>query len=587
MTESTATPVYTSKVDAAFEAVSAACGARGIAVARLPSDDPNILGVELAGTTRSWPVFVDCAEEHLQLPEVSMHPVQSHLAHVSYRCVVCIDDGQGLSLDPKRPADIVAHTVLKAFDLLEKSAGDAAVSYVEFFNELEGYWLGLPGALRARAYFEVDGNSRLLKGFSNSGLKKPTWYFLERDAKVPWEVESEQLQPHRALYVHLDTIAMPPLSPDMLTSAFIENVVASMTPEQEKLWKDLVGPSKNSPKKLVLLMSVPRQAGGRSLVAAVFTAHRGVVDRKQPVTPLTMRRHTPNHMRERGGASLDLLGKHVVVLGAGAVGSVVVDSLAAAGVGKLTVVDHEEYSEDNVFRHVLPPLYVDLDKPIGYKLALERRYPGLEIIAVNKTAQEWFKTAALGKCDGIVLAFGAPSLERSFARSFIDRRFDLPVVFTWLEALDLGGHSVLMWTKGEGCLNCAYRDEEGQPSQASRMAFLEPNQPVTRNLTGCAGAFVPYGALQARRTGLLAAEHILSAMTGVAAGDATRGPSYRFWVGEGKVAAAHGLRTTPWFTAARTISAEDATRQVFGLPCKHCRTPAEPPASVAPTESVA
>ena len=54
-----------------------------------------------------------------------------------------------------------------------------------------------------------------------------------------------------------------------------------------------------------------------------------------------------------------------------------------------------------------------------------------------------------------------------------------------------------------------------------------------------------------------------------------------------KVAAAHGLRTTPWFTAARTISAEDATRQVFGLPCKHCRTPAEPPASVAPTESVA
>ena len=583
MTEAVAaSAVDTSKVDAGFQAVSVACAGRGLAVVRLPYVDASTLGVELAGVTRKWPVYVDCAEEHLQLPQVCTYPVTAHLAHVSYRGVVCIDDGQGLSLDPQRPADIVAHTVLKAFDLLEKSAADAANGYAEFFNELEGYWFGLPGSLRARAYFEVDGNSRLLKGFSNFGLAKPTWYFLERDAKVPWEVESDKLQPHRALYVHLNTVAMPPLKRDKLTAAFVEDVVERMSPTQRGLWTELVGPSKNSPKTLVLLVSVPRQAGGRSLVAAVFTAHRGVVDRKKPVTPLTMRRHTPNHMRERGGASLDLLGKHVVVLGAGAVGSVVVDSLAAAGVGKLTVVDHEEYSEDNVFRHVLQPLYIDMGKPIGHKLALERRYPGLEIMAVAKTAQQWFKTADLSQYDGVVLAFGAPSLERSFARSFIDRRHDLPVVFTWLEALDLGGHSVLMWTKGDGCLNCLYRDDEGQPSLASRTAFLEADQPVTRNLTGCAGAFIPYGALQARRTGLLAAEHILSAVSAVAAGDTTRSPSYRFWVGEGRAAAEHRLRTTPWFQAARTTSEDEATRQVFGLPCKHCRTPVVPAAQAAP-----
>jgi voltage-gated potassium channel Kch len=293
---------------------------------------------------------------------------------------------------------------------------------------------------------------------------------------------------------------------------------------------------------------------------------------------LTMRRHTTNYMRERGGASLDLLGKHVVVLGAGAVGSVVVDTLAAAGIGRLTVVDHDEYSEDNVFRHVLQPLYIDMDKPVGLKLSLERRYPGLSITPVCTTAQEWLKTADLSKCDGIVLAFGAPTIERSFSRSLKDRRFDLPVVFTWLEALDLGGHSVLMWSKGEGCLNCAYRDDEGQASLAARTAFLEPNQPVTRNLTGCGGAFVPFGALQGRRTGLMAAEHILSAVSAVAVGDTGREPSYRFWVGEGKVAAEHGLRRTPWFHAARTTPSEEATRMVFGRPCAHCRT-SEVPAS--------
>lgn len=566
------------KVDAAFDAVKTACVLRGVDVVRLEESRPTVLAVELTGATRKWPLYIDCDEARLRLPWVATQPPTSPLAHVSYSGTVCIDDGQGLSLDPDRPAEIVAHAALKAYDLLEKSAADAATGYAEFFNELEGYWLHLPGSLRSRVYFEVDGTSRMVKGFVNSRLKMPKWYFVEPEADLPWDVREEKLAGQRALYVHLDALDLPPAKPAKLTPAFIEAVHQRLTPEQLKLWDQLLGPSKNSPKQLALLVSVPREAGGLSLVAAVFGARGGAIDKSAPVTPLTMRRHAPQYMRERGGASLELFGKHVAVLGAGAVGSVVVDTLAAAGIGRLTVVDYDEYSADNVFRHLLPPLYVDTEKPFGLKLALERRYPGLSITPVTTTAQEWFKTADLRQYDGIVLAFGAPSLERSFSRVLKDQRYDMPVVFTWLEAMDLGGHSVLMWTKGEGCLDCAYRDDEGLPSQASRTSFLEPNQPVTRNLTGCAGAFVPFGPIQARKTGLLAAEHLLSAMTLVAAGDVGRKPSYRFWVGDGTAATKHGLRTTLWFQAARTTSIEEATRMVFGRPCRHCRTPEDPSA---------
>ncbi|MGC3965143.1 MAG: ThiF family adenylyltransferase [Rhodocyclaceae bacterium] len=419
----------------------------------------------------------------------------------------------------------------------------------------------------------LNGKSRLVKGFVKSNSATPKWYFVERDGEVPWEVKNEKLEGLRALYVHLDTLGMPPVRPDKLTDAFIADVFQRLSPEQLELCAQLLGPSKNSPKRLALLVSVPRHAGGRSLVGIAFGAHRGVVDKKVPVTPLTMRRHAPNYMRERGGASLDLLEKHVAVLGAGAIGCVVVNTLAAAGVGKLTVVDNDEYSEDNVFRHLLEPLYIDISKPVGLKYALERRYPGLNITPVCSTAQAWFKTTDLDNYDGIVFAFGAPSVERSFSRALKGKRPDLPVVFTWLEALDLGGHSVLMWSKGEGCLDCIYRDDEGLTCLASRTSFLEPNQPVTKNLTGCAGAYVPFGPIQARRTGLLAAEHILSAMAIVAAGNDAQEPSYRFWVGEGQAAALHGLRTTYWFQTARTTLPEDATRKVFGRACRYCCTP--------------
>ncbi|KEX94972.1 hypothetical protein HA62_02535 [Pseudomonas putida] len=573
MTEPAIEPVESTKVDTAFEAVRTVCGLHGIELVRLDSPAPNCLGVQLSGETRTWPLYVDCAEVLLRLPMVWTLPPEKPLAHVSYTGVVCIDDGQGLSIDPSRHDEIVAHAILKAFDLLENSSVDATAGYLEFFNELEGYWLHLPDSLRSRAYFEVDGNSRMVKGFVNSKLGKPKWYFVERDAELPWEVSNNKLAGQRALYLHVDSLALPPVRPDMLTTSFIDDIHQSLSPDQLKLWGELFGPSKNAPKRLALLVSVPRQAGGRSLVGIAFGAHHGVVDNKSPVTPLTMRRHTPSYMRERGGASLDLFGRHVVVLGAGAIGCVVIDTLAAAGVGRITVVDHDEYSEDNVFRHILQPLYIDIGKPTGLQLALERRYPGLNITPVCTTAQSWLKTADLSIYDGIVLAFGAPSVERSFSRVLKDKRFDLPIVFTWLEALDLGGHSMLMWTKGEGCLDCAYRDDEGQPSQVSRTSFLEPNQPVTRNLTGCAGAFVPFGPIQARRTGLLATEHILSAMSSMAAGTQGRVPSYRFWVGEGRAAAQHGLRTTPWFQAARTTLPEDATRQVFSRACRYCRAP--------------
>lgn len=575
MTQAAAVQFDTARVDAAFSAVASAFALRGVAVARLASPSPNVLAIKLTGT-RQWSIYIDCAEEHLTLPTVTTDLPMSLLAHVSYGGFVCIDDQQGLSLDPKRPADIVAHAAMKAYNLLENSAADASSGYEEFFNELEGYWLGLPGAVRGQAYFEIDGAARLLKGFPHFALKKPTWYFLEPDAKRPWQIEQSKLAAHRTLYVHLDEIGLPPVKPGKLTPAFIDDVLKRMSPEQLALWDKLVGPSKNSRKHLALLVSVPRQAGGRSLVGVSFMANRGFVDPKGAVSPLTMRRRTQTFMRERGGASLNLLDKHIAVLGAGAVGSVVVDTLAATGVGKITVVDPDEYAADNVFRHVLDPLYIDLDKPTALKIALEPRYPGLHITPVPKAAQTWLKTADLSQYDGLVLAFGSPSIERSFSRALKGREHDLPVVFTWLEALDLGGHSLLMWTKGEGCLNCAYRDDEGQSSLAPRTALLEPNQPVTRNLTGCSGAFVPYGALQSRRTGLMAAEHILSAVGSIAAGDEGRQPSYKFWLGEGKAAAEQGLRTTPWFRIARTTSEEAATQKVFGRPCPHCRTRKEP-----------
>ncbi len=560
-----ATTPSEAQLDACFQAIDDQCASRGLAATRLGDASPGYLGVGLQGASRSWDLYVDCAESALRLPHLCLGVPRGLLAHVSYGGTVCVNDGQGLSIDPDRHEDIAAYTLLAGFDLLEKWGTGTPACSQEFFNELEGYWSWLPGALRGRASFEVEGVDRLVTGYVKSKLNPAKWFFVERGQAAPPEFNVEKLAAHRTLYVHLDEFPDPPAHPDKLTPAFVETVLAKFSPHQMGLWGCLVGPSKNGPKQVTLLVSCPRHAGGRSLVGFVFGANKGAIDQRVAVAPITVHRHTVSYMRERGGASLDLMGKHVAVLGCGAVGSVVADNLAAAGVGTLTLVDHDDFSEDNVFRHVLEPMYIGVPKPIGLQFQFERKYPGIQVTPVDTTAQAWLKTADLTKLDGIVLAFGTPSVERSFSRALKDKKHQFPVVFTWLEALDLGGHSVLMWTSGDGCLDCIYRDEEGMPALHPRTSFLEPNQHVTRNLTGCGSTFVPYGSLQSRRTGLMAAEHLLSSL-----GKEPK-PSYRYWVGEGSVAAGAGLKTTHWWTMANQVTQMDASLRVFGLPCKRCR----------------
>jgi len=554
------------ELEACFLEVQALCHKRGLNPVRLAEAPKGYLRLQLQGATSLWTVDVDCDWASLtRLPRIWLQLPIPLLAHVNYSGSVCVNDAQGLSLDLDRRPDVVAYTVGAAFDLLEKSAADATCGLVEFYNELEGYWLWLPEACAARAAIEVDGKDRLVTGYVDSKNKTPKWYFTERATPAPREFYIKELAAQRALYVHLDTPIEPPTHPSKLDATFVETVRGNFSPVQGDLWNQLVGPSKNGPRLLSLLVSVPRAAGGLSFIGVSFWARGGKVDLKAAVRPLSVRRHTAAYMRERGGASLELSSKHVVVFGCGAVGSEVADALAAAGVGHLTLVDDDDFSEDNVFRHVLEPLWIGSPKVSGLKFELTRKYPGLTVIAADEIAQSWLVKHDLKNVDGVVLALGLPTLERMLARRL--RRFQklVPLLFTWLEPLDIGGHSVLVSTQGSGCLDCLYRDEEGVPVLYPRTSFLEPDQHVSRNLTGCSNVFVPFGALQSRRTALMAAEHLLAALSGI------QGPSYRFWAGEGSTAAAQGLRTTTWWHHAPTTTALDATRSVFGRPCRRCR----------------
>jgi hypothetical protein len=191
-------------------------------------------------------------------------------------------------------------------------------------------------------------------------------------------------------------------------------------------------------------------------------------------------------------------------------------------------------------------------------------YPGLKVEAVVDDAYRWLLANNKTDIDGFVIALGMPTLERQLARALRQCYPKTMVVHTWLEPLDLGGHAVLVNSSGQGCLDCLYRDDDGVDSLSSRTSFLERGQTLTRNLTGCASTFTPYGAIQSRRTALLAAELMLKALNG------SDTPRYVYWAGDGAAAAAHGLRPTAWWHKAKSNSSLEVTGPMFGSACRHC-----------------
>src|SRR5690606_32255285 len=84
-----------------------------------------------------------------------------------------------------------------------------------------------------------------------------------------------------------------------------------------------------------------------------------------------------------------LLAAHVLVIGAGGLGSPAAYYLASAGVGKITLVDNDSVDLTNLQRQILHTTdRLDQPKAASGKQTLLAINPEIEVVAVNERAQD-------------------------------------------------------------------------------------------------------------------------------------------------------------------------------------------------------
>lgn len=191
--------------------------------------------------------------------------------------------------------------------------------------------------------------------------------------------------------------------------------------------------------------------------------------------------------------------QHIVVLGAGALGSTVVEHLAKAGVGRITLVDHDSFETENIGRHSLGGEAVGLKKAFAIADRLNRSYPSCCIIPEVIKAQHWLNQHPLRGVDLLMDLTGEPEVR--WVVNQARARNDCPHLVAWMEPFVAAAHVC--------CLPCGTQwHQDSQDPLRQLEAVLWPDD-VIRKQPGCSSRFQSYTAVAAGYAVAMVAEQTL------------------------------------------------------------------------------
>jgi len=470
---------------------------------------------------------------------------------------ICIGDRDSISVNFEQPQLAIETSLQRHIGLLKKTIEDPEWNKRELVREFIPNWNAIlnesdPQLILAAKEKHLESmrvfNPKKSSGFGYGsfylGLAEHISELSEFSNIAPTNTDGRSFAGD-GYVVPLGTLSPPPTSRDELTTWYV-STISSLTPKDLTAFEKLVSRHRSTQYWIVF-------NGDTTSGTAWFGVHfspKGKGKKTLPLTNINSREWSLKPIRvtvlnkerilPRGGANTSLSDKSVLLVGCGSVGGEIAYKLASAGVGKLGLVDPDVYSLDNLYRHVLDECLVGVNKTIGLSLRIQSKHPWTKCVPANSKLLDLRDREILKVFDLMIVAIGSPTHERLFHDFLVESDVSLPVINTWVEGYGVGGHATLDIPQSKGCLRCAYVDHSDlSRGLASNLNFLEPNQDITVNHAGCGNLFLPYSAINAAQTALIASDLAINFLTGLISDS-----SKISWKGDAIEAQKAGLRTT-------------------------------------------
>ena len=226
------------------------------------------------------------------------------------------------------------------------------------------------------------------------------------------------------------------------------------------------------------------------------------------VAVLTIQRGDPEWLQERGFNPnySDIASRHVIVVGAGSLGSMVIEGLVLSGVGRQTLVDPGFFEAANVGRHTLGVASIGQSKVFALRTRLLADYPHLVIEPKNKRIQEMREWLQNSDADLVICTTADPASE-AFLMNCLSLE-DIPsLMISWSEPHALAGHSA---HSPGGSFALEHLFQSGECVSPVTEWAVSP----THQLPGCGASHIPGGGNRIRLISAMVVEHAVSVLLG-------------------------------------------------------------------------
>lgn len=439
-----------------------------------------------------------------------------NIPHLMTTRQVCYLDPEGVICDADNPIGIIEESVALAFHTIIRSMTGA--SDEDYLREFDYHWHQIQ---KARAVTSLVGD---LKGAQL--VLQAYWKYRQIIGQSLEQIEKYadrvgvgmgQATIAKMLYIPLTT-ANGIQFKQVWDLSDLRRIIFSNIGFKNRV-EEFLASNPNLP----VYLTVPGSEANRLHLAAAFENSRSrlhpLLDKKQNGSfyALSANRMDMAYLLPRGGVRDTLFGKKVVVIGCGAIGGLIVQELAKAGIMNLLLIDPDILSHNNLYRHLLGMSNIGQYKVDALKNKLEKDLPHVNIMAIPSSfteAKHRQQQIDFTQYDLVIDATAVVPVSNSIAKFFIHNHPGLPVLHTWLEALGIGGHAMVTNQGGAGCYKCLYSVRDPEYGIYNRASFAAKGQIFSKAMFGCAGRFTPFSSLDAYKTAGLAVELALKVLSG-------------------------------------------------------------------------
>ena len=263
------------------------------------------------------------------------------------------------------------------------------------------------------------------------------------------------------------------------------------------------------------------------------------------IVSMSVERLDPSWVHGRDtNASLDVLQETSVgVIGCGAIGGYLARGITQAGVGMLTLVDHDDLKAANLGRHVLGAEWLGRPKARAMAEQLARDFPHAHrVTSITTRFQDLtpVQLTALATCNVVVLAGVDLPAELAVDRWLASLDHPPAVVWTWTEQFAAAGHALALFER-------ARIGDALDPDGRFRYRSTSNWDPAITTLgeAGCGTSFQPYDAADMMYTVLMAQRLTLDALLGNISNS-----QHRAWFGNRDLVIAKGATPSEDFSAS-------------------------------------